>query len=228
MKPARAFRLSVVYEFAGQPGHMMNSLVENLGTIIPGMRASYICGLFTTYRPGGLRPERLANLLWVYVRVAVHLLFRRPDAVLVQSAPPGVQLWTVAWAAVHRVPVICWLMDYHPEFEARVLEKRGHRRLARLLRSVDTSLLPRFSAMVTLDPAMTDLVRTRATALDILEHPTWVTDPTAEVAPVSYRPGSGSGPLRLAYSGTWARPTTWRLWAACSDPSPGDGRFACW
>jgi|HubBroStandDraft_1064217.scaffolds.fasta_scaffold06476_3 hypothetical protein len=201
MSGARPFRLSVVYEFAGQPGHMMHSMLENLRPMVPGMKVTFLPGLFVKYRPGGLRPERLANLAWVYLRVAAHLLFRRPDAVIVQSAPPGVQLWTVAWAALGGVPVYCWLMDYHPEFEARGLERRGHRGLARLLRSVDASLMPRFAAIVTLDQAMTALVRTRASPENVLEHPTWVTDATAGVAPVSYRPGFGDGPLRLAYSG---------------------------
>src|SRR5208283_2213999 len=131
MKSGRPRRLSVVYEFAGQPDHMMHPLLENIGAMFPGTRITRLGGLFTAYRPGGLRPARLANLIWVYLRVAVHLLFRRPDAVIVQSAPPGVQLWTVAWASVGGAPVICWLMDYHPEFEARALERRGLRGLAR-------------------------------------------------------------------------------------------------
>lgn len=202
MNAARPFKLSVVYEFAGQRGHMMHSLVENLGSILPGMRVTYIGGLFATYRPGGFRPQRLVNLLWVYIRVAVHLILGRPDAVLVQSAPPGVPLWTVAWAAIGRVPVFYWLMDYHPEFEARWLERRGQRGLARFLRSVDAYLMPRFAAIITLDPAMTSLAGTRASPKSVLEHPTWVTDETALVAPVSFRPGSGGGPLRLAYSGS--------------------------
>ncbi len=195
------FRLSVVYEFAGQPDHMMHSLLENLGPMFPGMQVTFISGLFKKYRPGGLRPSRLANLAWVYLRAAAHLLFRRPDAVIVQSAPPGVQLWTVAWAAIRGVPVFCWLMDYHPEFEARSFERRGYRGFARLLRSVDGYLMPKFAAIITLDPAMTALVRTRAARADVIEHPTWVAGGSSGVDPVSYTPGGGGGPLRLVYSG---------------------------
>jgi hypothetical protein len=197
----RPIRISIVFEYADRPGHMMHSLLENLGPMLPAMQVTYIHGLFTIYRPGGIRPERLANLAWVYLRVALHLLFRRPDAVLVQSAPPGIQLWTVAWAAIGRVPVFCWLMDYHPEFEARGLERRGHRALARILRAVDKLLMPRFATIITLDPAMTALVRTRASSADVLEHPTWVTDGKAALEPVSYVPGGGDGPLCFAYSG---------------------------
>lgn len=201
MSSPRPFRLSVVYEFAGQPGDMMHDLLDNLATMVPGLRVRCLAGLFPTYRPGGLRAQRLVNLVWVYARVAVHLFFRRPDAVLVRSAPPGVQLWAIAWAAIGRIPVLCWLMDYHPELEARRLERRGHGRLARYLRAVDARLMPRFALVITLDPAMTALVRSRLSPERVLEHPTWGTNGTSDAAPVSYRPGAGEGPLRLAYSG---------------------------
>jgi hypothetical protein len=92
-------------------------------------------------------------------------------------------------------------MDYHPELEARRLEKRGLGGLARLLRAVDARLMPRFALVVTLDPAMTALVSSRVSPARVLEHPTWGTNGTAGFAPVSYRPGAGTGPLRLAYSG---------------------------
>ncbi len=197
----KQMRLSIVYEYADRPGHMMHSLLENLRPMMPGVQVTYIRGLFPTYRPGGIRPDRLVNLAWVYLGVAAHLIFRRPDAVLVQSAPPGIQLWTVAWASFGRVPVLCWLMDYHPEFEARVLDRRGHRWIARLLRAVDGSLMSRFASIITLDPAMTSLVLLKASSADVIEHPTWVTDHGAGVEPVSYVPGSGEGPLRFAYSG---------------------------
>jgi hypothetical protein len=201
MSSGAAYRLSVVYEFAGQPDHMMHSLLENLGPLVPGLQVTYIPGLFTKYRPGGLRPGRLANLAWVYLRVALHLLFRRPDAIIVQSAPPGIQLWTVAWASLRGVPVYCWLMDYHPEFEARSLDRRGLGLFARLLRAVDARLMPRFAAIITLDPAMTELVRSRASNSAVLEHPTWVAGRPLGVEPVSYCPGGDGGPLRLVYSG---------------------------
>ena len=193
-------RLLVIYEFAGQSEHMMHSLVENLSARMPGLRITFVSGLFRTYRPGGFRPGRLANAAWVYFFSVLHLLFRRPAAVLVHSAPPGIQLWTVAWASLRRIPVVCWLMDYHPELEARLLDSRGHGSAARVLRALDARLMPRFDMIVTLDPAMTALVRLRAAAIEVLEHPTWGHRGAVQ-APVSYQPGAGTGPLRLAYSG---------------------------
>jgi len=201
MNSARPLRLLAVYEFAGQRGHMMDSLLENLRTELPYLQVTCVSGLFPVYRPGGLRPRRVANLLWVYLAVAARLTVGRPCAVLVHSAPPGVQLWTVLWASLRRVPVFFWLMDYHPELEARLLEKRGLGPASRLLRAVDAALMPRFSLIITLDGAMAALARARSGPVEVLEHPTWGPAEGVGLAPVSYPPGDSAGPLRLAYSG---------------------------
>lgn len=204
MKPEKMKPLNVtfVYEYARRTDDwMMSSLIESLGTRLPGLRAKYLHGLFTTYRPGGMHPQRLVNMVWVYLRVAFHLMVSRPDAVLVRTTPPGVQLWTVWWARFRRVPVFCWLMDYHPEMEARQLERRGHAGAARLLRRIDAGLMPRFAGIVTLDRAMAELARSRASDVEVIEHPTWTTSGAAALSPVSYQPGGEGGTLRLAYSG---------------------------
>jgi hypothetical protein len=195
-------RMTFVYEYARRTDDwMMSSLIESLGRKLPGLQGTYIHGIFTTYEPGGLRPRRLANLAAVYARVAWLLLFNRPDVVLVRTTPPGIQLWTVWWARFRRVPVFCWLMDYHPEMEARQLERRGYAGVARLLRRLDAALMPRFAAIITLDRAMAVLARLRAGGVDVLEHPTWTTSGPAALTPVDYQPGQSGGPLRLAYSG---------------------------
>jgi hypothetical protein len=199
---SRPLRVTFIYEYARRTDDwMMSSLIESLATRLPGLRTKYLHGLFTTYQPGGLHPQRLVNLIWVYLRVAFHLVFSRPDAVLVRTTPPGVQLWTVWWARFRRVPVFCWLMDYHPEMEARQLDKRGHIGAARLLRRIDAGLMPRFAGIITLDRAMAELARSRASQVEVLEHPTWTTGGTAALTPVSYATGEKNGPLRLAYSG---------------------------
>lgn len=48
----KQMRLSIVYEYADRPGHMMHSLLENLRPMMPGVQVTYIRGLFPTYRPG--------------------------------------------------------------------------------------------------------------------------------------------------------------------------------
>jgi hypothetical protein len=191
----------IVYEFAGQKEQMMHALVEALTERLPELRVSRVGGVFVDYRQGGLGPQRLANLIWVYFSTALHLLFCRPDAILVHTSPPGVHLWTVAWAAIGRVPVLCWLMDYHPEIEARAFEKRGLLRTARLLRRIDASLMPRFSAIITLDPAMTAVVHQRAPEMEIVEHPTWTPGPSRAIRTIAHTPGSAGGVLRLVYTG---------------------------
>ena len=180
---------------------MMTSLGGSLQARLPGWRINHVYGLFRGYRPGGLRLERLVKFAWVYLCVAFRLLLSRPDAVLVRTTPPGVQLWTAWWARWRDVPVFCWLMDCHPEIEARQLEKRGHPRAARLLRRFDAALMPHFSAIIALDTAMAAFVRTRAPALEIWQHPTWSLAEAATLTPVSYCPGQRPGPLRIAYSG---------------------------
>jgi len=199
---SRPLKVAFVYEYARRTDDwMMSSLIESLRHKLPGLETTYLHGLFTTYQPGGLRPRRLANLAWVYLRVAWHLLVHRPDAVLVRTTPPGVQLWTVWWARFRRVPVFCWLMDYHPEMEARQLERRGYGAFARLLRCIDAALMPRFATIITLDQAMTVLARARAGGVEVLQHPTWTTSGPAALTPVSYCPGQSAEVLRLAYSG---------------------------
>jgi len=194
-------RLLAIYEFASSEDHMMGSLLQNLAGELPGLRVQCVSGLFREYRPGGLRPKRLLNLAWVYAAVFLRLLGPRPTVALVHSAPPGVQLWTVFWAALRGVPVVFWLMDYHPELEARILERRGWRLGSRVLRQVDAWLMPRFEVIVTLDEAMATLARSRAGHVEVWEHPTWgTTKPLPVIEPVREPAGVGE-PLRLVYSG---------------------------
>jgi hypothetical protein len=198
---SRPLRVTFVFEYAPAGDVMMESLISDLQKRLPGLRATCLCGLFPTYRPGGFRPKRIANLIWVYLRVALHLLISRPDAVLVRTSPPGVQLWTVWWAGLRRIPTFCWLMDYHPEIEARQLEKKGSPMLARLLRRIDADLMPRFAAIIALDRAMASQARMRAAGAEVVQYPTWATNRTTPDLAVSYTPGGERTTLRLAYSG---------------------------
>jgi hypothetical protein len=198
---SRPLRVTFIFEYGPAEDWMLASLIEGLQARLPGLKPACIHGLFGIYRPGGLQWRRLANLAWVFLRTALHLVLHRPDAVLVRTAPPGVQVWTVWWASLRGVPVFCWLMDYHPEMEARLLEKRGFGRVARLLRGIDANAMRRFAAVIALDRAMARLARERSGGVEVLEHPTWGAGSATLPRPVSYRPGGGGGPLRLAYSG---------------------------
>ena len=198
---SRAVRVLSVFEFKPSKDWMLGSLMEALRAREPGLQFRSVDGLFATYKPGGLRPERLINLLWIYLASPAYLVFSRYDAVLVRTSPPGVQVWVALWARLRRKPVICWLMDYHPEIEARILERRGWGALARPLRRLDAAAMRRFAVIVALDRAMARVARERAPAVAVLEHPTWGADGASPTDPVSHAPGSDSHVLRIAYSG---------------------------
>jgi len=140
-KPSgRSLDVAFIFEYA-RPGDdwMMTSLVDSLKAARPGISARYVSGVFGTYSPGGLNLRRLVNLLWVYIQAPVSLVWRRPDIVIVRSSPPGIQVWAAWWASLRGTPVLCWLMDYHPEIEARLLEGRGlYRRSSMVVQDVDS------------------------------------------------------------------------------------------
>jgi len=166
--------ITIIFEF-GHDGsdEMTRSTIEALRKR-PGFEQIHvISGFLRTYRPGGARLSRLLNLAWVYLQTAVHLVFSRTDTVLVRSTPPAIQLWTAYWAQIRRVPVICWLMDYHPEMEARVLERRGWTAGAAFLRRADQRAMQRFEAGVVLDDAMARIAASRSGGRPVLVHPTW-------------------------------------------------------
>ena len=194
-------RVLFVFEYPPEDDAMARTLIAGLRARRSDLEFGSIHGWFRDYRPGGLRPHRLANFLWVYLQVAWQVRFGRVDAVIVRSAPPGIQLWTLWWARVRRLPVICWLMDYHPEIEARQLDRRGPAFLAAWLRKIDTALMPRFSLVVVLDRAMAELARRRTGGGNVEQHPTWADARPGGLTPVSYVPGQGGRPLNIAYSG---------------------------
>lgn len=193
-----------IYEYAWRPDDaMMPELIASWTQAEPGLRHRYVHGAFLQYVPGGLHPRRLANLVVVYARVFADLVFRRSDFVLVRTTPPGVQLWTVLWARLRGIPVVCWLMDYHPELEARALEHRGVPLLPAFLRWLDGLALRRMALIVTLDQAMADLCRSRCGSVPVLRHPTWgAAGSGVPFQRLAREPGSDPDRLRLVYGGS--------------------------
>jgi len=183
--------ITIVFEFgASENDFMTTSARDALRTRLGGRPVRVVGGYLRTYRPGGARLSRVLNLAWVYVRVAGHLLFQRPDAVVVRSTPPGIQTWTGFWAGIRGVPVLCWLMDYHPEIEARALERRGWIAAAALLRRIDRSAMKRFQAIVVLDQAMARIALSRSSGRPVLIHPTWSSRQASAVVSVpTLKPG---------------------------------------
>lgn len=140
-----------------------------------GWHVSWKSGWMSDYRAGGVGFARLGNLFYCYIAFPWHLWRQRPSAVLVRTAPPGIQVWLSFWAAIQRRKVIWWLMDYHPEIEARLLEERGWvgRRFARMLRLVDRCALDRTHAVIAIDEAMAGTVRAKSCKPRIGVYTTW-------------------------------------------------------
>jgi len=139
-----------------------------------GKTVAYIHGFLKRYRPGGLSLLRVANLFWVYLRLAVLRLTVRPSTLVVRTSPPAVQLWAAILFGSTKTYMHCWLMDYHPEIEARFLESINMAGLAKLTRQLDKSLLGRFHSITVLDLAMKrEVVRRIASENRVHIYPTW-------------------------------------------------------
>ncbi|MDD2762791.1 MAG: hypothetical protein PHE83_02320 [Opitutaceae bacterium] len=180
---------------------MTSSLIEALQELRPDTSVHYIHGVLGEYQPGGFRPQRLANLVWVYVAAAWEMAVRRPDFVFVRTSPPGAQLWVALLGALLHIPAGCWMMDYHPEIEARALERMKLGWMAGWLRSIDAVLLQHFSVIVALDHAIANVCRQRAPKVPIIVHPTWGADASETYFPYQRQSGEDRGMRRLVYAG---------------------------
>ena len=191
-----------IYEYGlRQDDWMMSSLITALSKRFPEIKPTYIHGLFREYKPGGLGPSRIINLFWVYISFFFRLLCSKPRFIIVRTTPPCVHLWVVFWAKLFGVPVICWLMDYHPEIEARAFDKRGFKGLATFLRAIDLRLMRQFIVVVTLDEAMAVSVRKNCGSIPLIVHPTWTLSSPGSFSKPKYRIGRNDDSLTLAYSG---------------------------
>jgi hypothetical protein len=191
-------RILIIFEFGpGSDENMTGDLSAGLRNRLPGVRIRWFKGLFTKYAGGGLRPPRLVNLAYMYLALPFVLLVDRPAVILVRTAPPCIQLWACLLGKLMGSRVGCWLMDYHPEIEASLMEKHAALRwLASLLRAVDKFFLRRMDFAIVLDDAMEALVQTRAPGLALIQHPTWNNRSGFE-----HRAEPIDGELRLVYAG---------------------------
>ena len=193
--------IMVVSEFAGvaQDGFVASACAE-LALKRPDHRLVFVVGFLKRYRYGGLRPSRLLNYAVVYARSLAGLLRYRPDVVIVDTTPPLIQLWMALLGPLFKARVYVWMMDYHPEIEARALDRiAGLRWLARLLRAADRSALRRVSGVLALDEAMADTVRARCGGLDVKVHPPWSVQGCGQYQPVTLNRVQED--LRIAYVG---------------------------
>ena len=164
----------LIFEFSPEVDFQLRSVRDTIRKLSHGTDVECIHGFLGEYKPGGLRPARFLNLLWIYLIVPLKLVFIRPDWILVRTAPPGIQVWTSLWASFFKIPTVGWIMDYHPEIQARMFDKWFPLNiLAGCLRFIDSMSLKKLAGAIVLDEAMKDTVQEKAPDLPISIHPTW-------------------------------------------------------
>jgi hypothetical protein len=189
----------------GAPGGRLSSdLLETLNA--DGWHVDTLSA-FGNYRPGGLRPIRLWNLMFLHVALPFvaawckicSVVRGEPLLLLTISSPPLIHWTSSIVGKLLSIPVMFWLQDAHPEIEARILEHRGHPRIASLLRSVDKVLCQGIDAVVTLDRSMEALARAAGFRAKIEVVAPWSTyiEPSFDLRePTLVRP-------RLIYAGNY-------------------------
>ena len=197
--------MNVLFVFEFGPGRletMTDDYVFGLAAIRPDMRARFFHGFLKEYVAGGTRPVRLLNAMYMYVVLPFYLVIRRTDLIIVRTTPPGIQLWCTLLGTILRIPIVTWMMDYHPEIEARALMSRtGFTWLGRALRHIDAFCLRRMSLVIVLDAAMEQLVRSRARDLPLVQHPTWNTRSGSVHEAAAPAANDLTQELRLVYAG---------------------------
>ncbi|MES2176538.1 MAG: hypothetical protein V4550_01640 [Gemmatimonadota bacterium] len=152
---------------------MSEDYIAALAAIRPDIDVRFFRGFFNRYIPGGTHPFRLLVAAYMYLRLPVILLRERFDFILARTSPPGLHLWCIFIGRICRIPVGVWLMDYHPELEARALDRHSLGWVAKVIRRIDAQLLLRARFAIVLDNAMEELVRAHAPRVPLIQHPTW-------------------------------------------------------
>lgn len=197
-------RLLLVSEFASDADWHYQQLAPALADLPRPIELRAVRGFSSRRSAGGTHPRRVLNGAAVYGRLPWALLRHRPNAMLCITTPPGIQWWCALLGWLTRTPTACWLMDYHPEIEARMLEThRPLRPLAAMLRALDRLALQRFRVIIALDQAMARLCTERVTSADVVVFPPWPDRVLADINPV--RAANADSTLRLLHAGSLGR-----------------------
>jgi hypothetical protein len=194
-------KIAVVSEFGqGAFDDIVSSACTEIKRRHPSYHVFLISGILKKYRNGGLRISRLLNYLIVYTKIAVCFFSQRPDIVIVDTTPPLIQLWVTLLSRPFSTPTYIWLMDYHPELEARFFASvHGLNWIAGILRGFDRRVMEKAKGVITLDCAMSRMVKDRCPLMDIIIHPTWSKQSEGVYQPVTLNRDDSE--LRLVYVG---------------------------
>jgi hypothetical protein len=167
-------KICLIHEFSPEVDFQLRSTRDMLRKLSHGTQVVGIHGFLKEYKPGGLQVQRIINLIWIYLWVPLQILRIRPHGILVRTAPPGIQVWTSLWAGLLNIPTVAWIMDYHPEIEARMLGKYFlFKPISACLRWIDKVSLQKLKGAIVLDEAMKETLLEKAPDLPIAIHPTW-------------------------------------------------------
>lgn len=161
------------------------------------------------YKPGSLRPDRIANQLALFAKLPFFLLYHRISAALrgakvmalATTLPVNFHIPTVVGCRLLRIPAALWMWDAHPGTESRLLKKKGFHRTTRFLEWVDRWSTQAFERIIVLDLAMAeDLVRRTGYPKKIEVIKPWST----YISPGRpLRVGGQTKKLRLIYAGNY-------------------------
>ncbi len=102
---------------------------------------------------------RLTGYIGFHLGALVRLVsLPRQDVVVSMTTPPYLVTWPVLLALISRVRVVLWSMDVYPDAAERFDQVDPRGTTSRVLRALNRWLYPRLDHLVTLDPAMTDLL----------------------------------------------------------------------
>lgn len=192
----------VIHEYPPDVDFQRKCVYDLLAQRHKGINVQGVHGFQRDYKPGGLRAGRILNLVWLYLLIPLYLILQRPVWVLVGSTPPGIQMWVAFWAKLCRIPSIAWLMDYHPEIEARALEGRKTPRFfPKMLRWLDRSCHKGLAGAITLDEAMGKVFSKNNPDVPLRIHPTWNEKCPGNFPTVSPSQGKPGSQISLAYAG---------------------------
>ncbi len=135
-------------------------------------------GIFRGQKDGGLSFVRLVNFFSMHLFSLFKIIWFRPDVIFVRTSPPLIQIPYSILGRFFGAKVYFWLMDYHPVFGERTSKKGSLKNLFwRFIGFFDKIAIKSQEYAVCLDPAMSELVKSRNPSLKTIVVPTFTISP---------------------------------------------------